>query len=67
MRKIIPLILSNDSFKDPDPVCYCFGYTKRDIENDYMDHDGLSTILERIIQEKKAGGCNCSHTNPKGR
>jgi len=36
----------NDTIKDADTVCYCFQYTKRDIENDYLAPDGHSTILE---------------------
>lgn len=67
MEKQSFLFPINDTIKDTATVCYCFGYTKKDIENDYLAHDGRSTILERIIQEKQAGGCNCAHTNPKGR
>ena len=58
---------ANETITDEDTVCYCFGYTQRDIENDCFAHDGRSTILERIIREKRAGGCNCAHTNPRGR
>ena len=53
-------------FKDDDLVCYCFGYTRKDIEKDYLDK-GRSLILEKIVIEKKAGGCNCAVKNPKGR
>lgn len=67
MIKIFTPNPSNDSFKDADTVCYCFGYTKKDIENDYLGNDDHSTILERIVKEKQTGGCNCAHTNPKGR
>ncbi len=67
MDKQAFLFSANNTIKDADTVCYCFKYTKRDIENDYIAHDGRSTILERIIQEKRAGGCNCVNTNPKGR
>ena len=52
--------------EDNDLVCYCFEYTKKDIEKDYLDN-GRSTIFERIIFEKKAGQCNCTQKNPKGR
>jgi hypothetical protein len=47
-------------------VCYCFNYTAADIENDARLH-GRSTILERIMAEKKAGACQCALRNPKGR
>lgn len=53
-------------FNDNDLVCYCFQYTKKQIEDDYIDK-GQSMILERIMAEKKAGGCDCAHRNPKGR
>ena len=54
-----------NEFKDNDLVCYCFEYTKKDIEKDYLDN-GRSTIFERIIFEKKAGQCDCTQKNPKG-
>ena len=47
-------------------ICYCFGYTESDIEKD-IRLNGKSTILERILCEKKAGACQCSVKNPKGR
>ncbi len=53
--------------KDYKLICYCFGYTKEDIVNDMRAHLGRSTILERIMAEKKAGNCRCKETNPKGR
>jgi len=56
-----------NEFKDEDLVCYCFGYTRKDIEKDYVDNNSLSTILERITFEKKAGTCDCARKNPKGR
>jgi hypothetical protein len=53
-------------FRDNDLVCHCFGYTRKDIEKDYLDN-GCSLIQEKIAFEKKAGGCNCAVKNPKGR
>lgn len=47
-------------------ICYCFGYSAADIEDD-VRRNGKSTILERIVREKKAGGCHCVTKNPKGR
>lgn len=49
-----------------DLICYCFKYTEFDIEQD-VRMNGKSTILERIIAEKKGGGCQCAVKNPKGR
>ena len=47
-------------------ICYCFGYTASDIEED-VTKNGKSTIMDRILSEKKAGGCQCTIKNPKGR
>ncbi len=47
-------------------VCFCFNYTAKDITDDFLQH-GKSTIMERIMIEKKEGGCNCAQKNPKGR
>jgi hypothetical protein len=53
-------------FADSDLVCYCFRYTRKDIETD-LTLNGRSTILERIVSEKKAGACDCRNQNPSGR
>jgi len=47
-------------------ICYCFGYTTSDIERDVLANS-KSTIMDRIVSEKKAGGCQCATKNPKGR
>jgi hypothetical protein len=47
-------------------ICYCFGYTVSDIERDFLVN-GKSTIMEKIMSEKKAGECQCATKNPKGR
>ncbi len=47
-------------------ICYCFEYSREDIERDVRQH-GHSTITEKIIAEKKFGNCQCSKKNPKGR
>jgi len=49
-----------------DMVCYCFGHTASDIEED-VRLNGKSTILQKILSEKKAGACQCAAKNPKGR
>lgn len=54
------------NFTDEDLVCYCFDYTKRDIENDF-NANGRSLIYEKIVLEKKTGGCNCASKNPSGK
>jgi hypothetical protein len=57
---------NRNEFKDDDLVCYCFKYTKRDIESDFAEN-GRSLIYEKIAFEKKAVGCNCVTENPKGK
>ncbi len=47
-------------------ICYCFGYSVNDI-GDGAIKNGRSLILEKIVAEKRAGGCSCSEKNPKGR
>ena len=49
-----------------EKVCYCFNYTVEDIQSD-LQANGKSTIMDRIMNEKKNGKCNCESTNPKGR
>jgi len=49
-----------------DLICFCFEYTAQDICQDFVEH-GRSTILEKIIAEKKMGTCQCTTKNPGGR
>jgi hypothetical protein len=47
-------------------ICYCFGFSEEDIRADVSTH-GRSTIMAKIMAEKKAGVCRCAETNPAGR
>jgi hypothetical protein len=49
-----------------DIICYCFEYTRRDIEAD-LQKNGRSLIMEKITAEKRLGACRCATKNPKGR
>jgi len=51
---------------DPIPVCYCFGFTRKDIENE-IAATGRSTVADRITVEVKAGNCACEVKNPSGK
>ena len=53
-------------FDDEDLVCYCFEYTKKDIEDDIVKN-GKSLLYETIVLEKRGGGCNCATKNPSGK
>jgi len=47
-------------------ICHCFGHSRRDIEQDALEH-GRSLILEAILAAKQTGGCHCAEKNPSGR
>jgi hypothetical protein len=47
-------------------ICHCFGYTKNDLVEDFACN-GKSLMTERIIAEKKLGGCQCATKNPSGK
>lgn len=51
---------------DPIPVCYCFGFTRGDIQ-DEIAKTGRSAIAEQISAEIKAGNCACEVKNPSGK
>ncbi len=51
---------------DPIPICYCFGFTRRDIW-DEIRGTGKSTVAERITAEVKAGHCACEVKSPSGK
>ena len=56
----------NTELKSDDLICYCFGYTVNDIEQDFIKNE-RSLIIEKIAAEKKVGRCDCANKNPKGR
>ncbi len=49
-----------------DLVCYCFLYSRQDIE-DELRASGDTTIFDRITGEVKAGNCACEVRNPSGK
>ena len=51
---------------EPIPVCYCFGFTRKDIQREIAE-TGLSTVANRISAEVKAGNCACEVKNPSGK
>jgi copper chaperone CopZ len=63
---VIPDESREKSKQTDDRICYCFGYTRDDIEQDFVNN-GRSLIMEKIAAEKKAGGCDCGDKNPKGK
>jgi len=48
------------------PVCYCFGFTRKDIEDEIAE-TGRSTVTDRITAEVTAGRCACEVKNPSGK
>ncbi len=53
MIKIRSYLRKTSEFKSDDLVCYCFGYTKKDIEKDYLDNG--RSFFEKIAFEKCPG------------
>ena len=53
-----------NAFQVEDLICYCFEYTRDDIQQDFIKN-GKSLIMENIAAEKRAGGCDCANKNPK--
>jgi Zinc binding domain len=51
---------------DPIPVCYCFGFTRKDIQKEITE-TGHSTVANRISAEVSAGNCACEVKNPSGK
>lgn len=51
--------------EEPIPVCYCFGYAKKLIQDD-IAQNGYSTIEAKIKKAIKLKECKCEITNPKG-
>jgi hypothetical protein len=47
-------------------ICYCFEYTESDIVNEAVKNHGRSLILEKIIEARKNGTCQCDTKNPWG-
>ena len=58
--------LERNDHQIDDFICYCFEYTRDDIEQDLIKN-GQSLIMEKIAAEKKAGTCDCVNKNPRGR
>ena len=52
--------------EDPIPVCYCFGFTRKDIR-DEITQTGRSTVAARVKAEVQAGNCACEVKNPSGK
>lgn len=49
---------------EPTQVCYCFGFTRKDIENEIAE-TGRSTVADRIGRGE--GNCACEVKNPSGK
>ena len=53
-----------NSINHNDILCYCFGFTRKDIADDLRQH-GTSTLLKKITQAKISGKCRCADTHPE--
>ena len=61
---LVQVGLKEDS--DPILVCYCFGVTRKDIEEE-IQQSGKSAFAERITAEVQKGNCACEVKNPSGK
>lgn len=52
--------------EEPIPVCYCFGFTRKDIL-DEIRQTGRSMVAQGIRAEVQAGNCACEVKNPSGK
>ena len=52
--------------EDPIPLCYCFGFTRADIERDLLN-TGTTSIPNLITEKIREGLCECELKNPSGR
>ncbi len=50
---------------DPIPLCYCFGYDRKDVRDD-IRRTGDTDIQKVITERVRAGECRCEVTNPSG-
>lgn len=50
---------------DTTPICYCFGYNRKQLNDDAIKN-GKSTIQEEIKQYVKDKKCACEIRNPQG-
>ena len=50
---------------DPIPLCYCFGYDRKDVRDD-VRRKGDTGIQKIITDRVGAGECRCEVTNPSG-
>ncbi len=51
--------------EDPIPICYCFGYERKDVWDD-IRRTGDTEIQKIITQRTRAGECRCEENNPSG-
>ncbi len=51
--------------KDTTPTCYCFGYNRKQLSDDFIKN-GKSIIQEKIKNYTKDKKCACEIRNPQG-
>jgi len=57
----VSVAITHKSTSSDRPVCYCFGYSAHDIEQ-----DGLAAIPAEIKARCRRGEDHCPETNPQG-
>lgn len=51
--------------EDPIPLCYCFGYDRKDVFDD-VRQKGYTDIQKIITRRVRDSECRCEETNPSG-
>ncbi|RLE19045.1 MAG: hypothetical protein DRJ50_12555 [Actinobacteria bacterium] len=51
----------------PTPACFCFAHTPDEIQADFIEHDGVSTIKAEVKAAVADGLCSCEHLNLSGK
>jgi CopZ-like zinc binding protein len=66
LRKDLAVRVGAKEAAHPIPICYCFGFTRKDILDEICS-TGKSTVAERIAEEVVSGRCACEVKNPSGK
>ncbi len=48
-------------------ICYCYGYTEKDIEADLVRNNGRSSLAEKIMFNRENSLCQCDLKHPEKR
>lgn len=61
-----PSICGAEASKDPNPLCYCFGFYESHLREE-IAQTGSTTVPEQISRLIREGLCACGVRNPSGK